>query len=285
LEVRDFLDSLLGQSRNDHQLIIVDQNKDERLVSIVAQYADRLNLQHIRTNSSGAARARNVGLEYARGELVGFPDDDCRYLPGYLDVVDHIFTKNPSLGGLTGQPTSEELGNSDESQRDAEDLGVFTVHNRCQEFTIWLRQECLGKQRYNERMGVGALTPWGADEGPDLLIRVIQTGCSMRYYPHLFVYHPDKTLSISRKTLMRAASYSRGRGCLWRLHHFPKSIVLNSLFRAAGGCAVYLITMRPLRSAYYFTIFWGMLRGLLMSRSELAHVASSTSLPKEDASV
>ena len=277
-EVGVLLESLLRQAREDFELIVVDQNQDERLREVLAQYAHRFPLRHIRSDGSGAARARNVGLAYAKGELIGFPDDDCSYLDGYLDAVDRIFARNRWLGGLTGHPTTEKHPLDENSLGDGQAIGVHTVHNRCQEFTIFIRREWLGGLRFNERLGVGAQTPWGADEGPDLLIRLMRTGCRMLYFPRLFVYHPDKVETISRKALDRAASYARGRGCLLRLHRFPKIIVLNSLFRPAAGCGLSLLMLRPRRSAYYFSIFVGILRGLLMSRSELASVEAGASL-------
>jgi glycosyltransferase involved in cell wall biosynthesis len=156
------------------------------------------------------------------------------------------------------------------------DLDTVTVLNRCQEFTVFVRNQSLGDLRFNERMGVGAQTPWGADEGPDFLIRLVKTGCRLVYFPRLFVYHPNKTATISRSTLDRGASYARGRGCLFRLHRFPRWMIFNSLFRSAAGCGLYLLRCQPMRSAYYFTIVRGTLRGLLMSRAELAAVRENT---------
>ncbi len=278
VEVEAFLESLQAQDRRDFELIVVDQNDDDRLVPAMDRFSGRFRLRYLRMGGSGAARARNLGLAHVSGELVGFPDDDCCYLPGYLDAVDRAFIENPALGGLTGQPTAEKLQHDEQSLTEWHSIGIYTVHNLSQEFTIWIRRERLGTLRYNERMGVGARTLWGADEGPDLLIRLMQTGCTMRYYPRLFVYHPNKIMSVSRATLSRAASYARGRGCLFRLHRFPARLMVTALFRPAAGCGVCLATVRPLRSAYYFAVFAGMLRGLLMSRSELAEVEQGSVL-------
>lgn len=272
VEIEAFLESLVQQHRRDIELVVVDQNDDDRLVPVIARFSGEFRLLHLRMEGSGAARARNFGLSYVTGDLVGFPDDDCRYLSDYLDTVDRAFSEHPALGGITGQPTAEEAGHDGESLSEWQDVGIYTVQDRCQEFTIWIRREQLGGLRYNERMGVGANTPWGADEGPEFLIRFMQMGFTVRYYPRLFVYHPDKIISVSRKTLARAASYARGRGCLLRLHRFPARITVNTLLRAAAGSGLYLATVRPLRSAYYFTIFLNTFRGLMISRSELAYV-------------
>ena len=273
-ELVELFDSLVRQNRTDFETILVDQNTDDRLTKVVAQFAGQFPLKHIRMIGTGASRARNLGLDHATGELIGFPDDDCQYFDGYLDIVDQVFSENPSIGCISGYPTaSVNQGIGPDWQAGRIDLNPVTVLNRCQEFTIFLRKRDLRGLRYNERLGVGAQTPWGAEEGPDLLIRLVQTGCRLIYFPFLFIYHPDKIATITPRTLQRAVGYARGRGCLLRLHRFPPRIVLASVFRPMIGCVLFLLNGELLRSRYYFNIASGTLRGLLMSRAELAQVS------------
>jgi glycosyltransferase involved in cell wall biosynthesis len=279
-ELVGLFDSLVHQNRTDFETILVDQNVDDRLMEVVAQFADRLPLKHIRMTGTGASRARNLGLDHATGELIGFPDDDCQYFDGYLDRVDRVFSEDPSIGCISGYPTASiGQGIGADWQTGRIDLNTVTVLNRCQEFTIFLRKRDLRGLRYNERLGVGAQTPWGAEEGPDFLIRLVQTGCRLIYFPFLFIYHPDKIATITPRALQRAAEYARGRGCLLRLHRFPQPIVLASVFRPMIGCILFLFKGESLRSKYYFNIASGTLRGLLMSRAELAQVRDGTRIP------
>jgi GT2 family glycosyltransferase len=275
-EIVELFSSFVRQSRSDYDVILVDQNTDDRLVEMCDRFAGQFALKHIRMLGTGASRARNVGLDHATGELIAFPDDDCKYLDGYLDVVDEIFTKDPSIGCISGFPTSEEQGVGSAWRGGERDLDAFEVLDRCQEFTIVVRRRALNGLRYNERLGVGARTLWGAEEGPDLLIRLVATGCRLVYFPRLFVYHPHKRGKITLFSLSRTASYARGRGCLFRLHRFPLKLVLVRLFRCAMGCGLYLLRLQPRRSAYYFVVICGILRGLLMSNAELADVRQNT---------
>ena len=284
-ELAEFFESLSRQNRADFDLILIDQNTDGRLDEIVARFADngiatagRFPLKHVRMTGTGLSRARNLGLSHATGELIGFPDDDCKYLDGYLAAVDQIFNDDPTIGCISGYPTADYSGLSDQWHTGQRDLDAVSVLNRCQEFTVFVRRQTLGRIRYNDLMGVGAQTLWGADEGPDFLIRLVRTGCRLVYFPNLMVYHPDKIAKITRATLGRAASYARGRGCLFRLHAFPKAMVFNGIFRPAVGCGLYLLRLQPMRSAYYFTIVRNTLRGLLMSKAELETVRQNTRL-------
>lgn len=74
--------------RDDVQVIVVDDNSDE---GKKPSLKERKNLQVIlldATNSKGAGRARNVGLEHAKGKWLLFPDSDDYFVNGFLSVLD-----------------------------------------------------------------------------------------------------------------------------------------------------------------------------------------------------
>jgi hypothetical protein len=276
-EIAKLFDSIAEQCRSDCEVILVDQNPDDRLVEICNRFACKFPLQHVRISGTGASRARNVGLDHASGELIGFPDDDCAYLGGYLDVVSSIFDSDPSIDCICGGPTSNSLESIRNWRDGRQVLSAFAVVNRCIEFTIFVRSQSLKHLRFNECLGVGATTLWGSEEGPDLLIRLVQSGCRLVQFPQLLVYHPNKSIKITFASLGLTASYSRGRGCLLRLHGFPRRMVAAALFRSAMGSFYYLARLDMMRSIYYVVVTYGMLRGLFMSKGELADVRANTS--------
>ena len=276
-EIAKFFDSVTKQSRSDCEVILVDQNPDDRLVEICNRFACKFRLKHIRISGTGASRARNVGLNHASGELIGFPDDDCAYLDGYLDVVSGIFDLDLSIDCICGGPTSNSLETIRNWRDGRQDLNAFAVVNRCIEFTIFVRSQSLKHLQFNECLGVGAKTLWGSEEGPDLLIRLVQSGCRLVQFPQLLVYHPNKSIKITFASLGLTASYSRGRGCLLRLHGFPLRMVAVILVRSATGSFYYLARLDIMRSIYYVVATYGILRGLFMSKAELADVRANTS--------
>ena len=99
-ELERLLASLDGQTVEHFEVIIVDQNPDDRLAGTLARHP-KLNLVHLRCRP-GASRARNVGLRAARGNIIGFPDDDCWYPENVLKVVTEWFASHPEFDGLFG---------------------------------------------------------------------------------------------------------------------------------------------------------------------------------------
>jgi glycosyltransferase involved in cell wall biosynthesis len=72
-DIAALLDTLLAQGRLDFEVILVDQNDDDRLGPIEAAYASRVTLRRLRSSVRNANHARNLGLRHARGEIVTFP--------------------------------------------------------------------------------------------------------------------------------------------------------------------------------------------------------------------
>src|ERR1700749_5065897 len=92
-ELVRLLDSIDKQLTADVEVIIVDQNDDERVKSCLERVALRTRCIHIHSRR-GLSLARNAGLEVASGAIVGFPDDDCWYPEGFLHRVGTWFARN-----------------------------------------------------------------------------------------------------------------------------------------------------------------------------------------------
>src|SRR5579864_8357010 len=103
-EVARFLASLEAQGYRNFELIVIDQNDDDRLVPLLRMYHDRFALQHVRS-PRGLSRARNVGLKLASGDVIAFPDDDCWYPAGLLEKVAALLKADTGLDGITGRFT------------------------------------------------------------------------------------------------------------------------------------------------------------------------------------
>src|SRR5262249_55745778 len=105
-ELVDLLGSLESQTYRNFRLVVVDQNGDDRLEAILALFDGSVPLLRL-ASARGLSRARNVGLRELAGDVVSFPDDDCRYPPDLLRSVADLLDANPSWDGVTGRTTDE----------------------------------------------------------------------------------------------------------------------------------------------------------------------------------
>ena len=63
----------------------MDQNHDDRIVSVLEHYKSQLNISRIPTpGRHGISSGRNDGWRQARGDVIIFPDDDCWYPSWFL---------------------------------------------------------------------------------------------------------------------------------------------------------------------------------------------------------
>lgn len=93
------LRSVLGQSRSDLELVVVDDGSEDETAEVVERMAQRdARLRLIRQSNRGTAGARNRGIEDSRGRYLSFLDDDDFWLPTYLERVGAALAADPSAG-------------------------------------------------------------------------------------------------------------------------------------------------------------------------------------------
>ncbi|MBQ3336510.1 MAG: glycosyltransferase family 2 protein [Selenomonadaceae bacterium] len=83
--VSECLDSLLAQTLQDFEVIVVDDCSTDNSVAVVKSYAEkfggRLRLARTEKNSGGGAVPRNLALPLSRGEYISFLDADDAITP------------------------------------------------------------------------------------------------------------------------------------------------------------------------------------------------------------
>ena len=88
-----FLKSLKAQTYKDFELIVVDQNEGNEVFEIVKDYEEDFKIKYVKSDEKGLSLNRNRGLILMKGEIVGFPDDDCEYSPDTLEKVVAFFER------------------------------------------------------------------------------------------------------------------------------------------------------------------------------------------------
>jgi len=261
-EVEKFIRSLADQSYEHFELIVVDQNEDDRLQSILAEAQIRSRITYLRSEP-GLSRARNVGIACATGDILAFPDDDCWYPDGLLARVVSEFQSDPLVAGFTGR--SEDGRGQGSGGRFCRRRGRVDIENvwkRGISYTIFLRSSiCAAVGPFDEELGVGARTRFGSGEETDYLIRAVKLGFDIRYLPDLLVFHPNPIL-YNRNHRRKAFRYGVGMGRVLSKHRYNILFSLYTIFRPIAGAVLSLLTLRPQKAAYHLAIAGGRAAGL-----------------------
>lgn len=79
------LDSILAQTFEDFELILVNDGTKDGCPAIMADYAQRdSRIRQVHKENGGLSSARNAGLDVARGEYIAFVDSDDYIAPDLL---------------------------------------------------------------------------------------------------------------------------------------------------------------------------------------------------------
>lgn len=79
------IDSVLDQTYEDYELLVVDDGSTDHTQSVVEQYSDDRITYIAHSTNQGASAARNTGIEHAEGEYLAFLDSDDVWAPRKLD--------------------------------------------------------------------------------------------------------------------------------------------------------------------------------------------------------
>jgi GT2 family glycosyltransferase len=267
-ELERLLASLDIQTYQDFEVFVVDQNPDDRLVPVLNRHSG-LKLRHLRSER-GAARARNVALRIATGDIIGFPDDDCWYPATVLESAVRWLEQNPSFEALFTTIRSE----------DDQPVGPRWPPGPCAvtKSNLWnttifvnafLRRAVTDSVGFfREDIGVGAPTQYQSGEESDYFLRALALGFKMRYDPSFIVHHPN--LHSIERLREKTYPYALGAGYVLRIHGYSWVDFAEYVVRSVGGAVVSLGKGDVSMSQVYLLRAAGQLRGYFWGPRDLA---------------
>lgn len=248
------------------QVIVADQNEDQRLEPVLLPFRALLQIRHVRT-APGLSKARNEALREIDGDVVAFPDDDCLYATGTLTQVAELFSRHPGCCGFSGRALS--LDGRPYLLRwpdGAEAISKERVWRQAISFSFFLRREVVEKVGlFDETLGLGSGTKWGSGEETDYILRALECGFALRYEPSIEVRHPTPAERFNPWQRDRAYQYALGMGRVLRLHNFPMRSCLNYVLRPAMGSLFHAVRGRLDGARYYSRVARGRLEGWFSS--------------------
>ena len=94
------IQSVLGQTCGDFELVIVDDGSTDEGAKVVESFNDR-RIRSIHQQNAGVSAARNRGVAEARADLIAFLDADDEWKPDYLEAIISLRERFPHAAAWT----------------------------------------------------------------------------------------------------------------------------------------------------------------------------------------
>jgi glycosyltransferase involved in cell wall biosynthesis len=267
LEVLDFLKSLIFQTYQNFELIVIDQNQDGKIDAIMQNFAQCFDIKHVKVDFVGNARARDYGIGLATGQIVAFPDDDCAYDRDVLENVVYEFESRQKLsilvvGSYDFSATHFSIGVNSRKARYFSRLNMMGV-----EFTQFFALDRIDREQFHLDHDFGIGSKYSGAEGFELLYRLLRAGNIAFYKPSIKIFHANKdhyTLGSARML-----KYSTGIGAYIRKFANQHDVFIGyyilrkMLIAPVLKMMLAILTFNPGKLAYSFYNLIGIWRGFM----------------------
>ncbi len=193
--VLETVESILNCTHPSFEMIVVDQSRGNTTENSLAPRITRKNVHYIRSSTTGLAAARNIGIRFARSELIALTDDDCVAGENWLERSVAAFTQDSRIGIVHGNVVADQhdttsgfiptyrrekpfLARSIVDKHRADGIGACMVVRK----STWEAVD-----GFDEALGAGAR--FRSAEELDFGLRALLAGFSILETPELYVVH------------------------------------------------------------------------------------------------
>lgn len=110
--LRECLDSIQEQTFKDFEAILIDDGSTDGSGQICDWYASKYKrFKVIHKNNGGVSSARNMGLDMAQGEYIGFIDPDDYISPNFYELLLNAIQSNDADISISSMKFIDQHGN------------------------------------------------------------------------------------------------------------------------------------------------------------------------------
>lgn len=215
------IDSVLTQTYQNFEIIVVDDGSSDSTPEILQQYGDRIRAVY-QTNQ-GVALARNHGIKLAQGEWIAFLDADDTFLPDKLAAQLAFAAERPQLGMIhSGWRRVSAAGDLLMVVEPWHDIPRLTLES----WVRWkpvLPSAMLFQRSWLEKSG-GFDPRFPPAEDTELVLRLSAMGCEADWLRQVTVNYRQHEASAMHKGLPQARSLSAVIDHFFRQPHLPELI-------------------------------------------------------------
>ena len=238
-EVDELLQSLVGQTLKDFEVVIVEDGSEKPCKDVCDKYAGKIDLKYFMKKNSGPGQSRNYGAERANGEYLIVLDSDVVLPEGYLKAVDDELRREPA-DAFGGPDCAHDSFTETQKAISYSMTSFFTTggirggKKKLDKF--YPRSFNMGIRR-DVYMRLGGFSKMRFGEDIDFSIRIFKAGCKCRLFPEAWVWHKRRT--DMRKFFRQVYNSGIARVNLYKL--YPESLKLVHLLPMVFTVGVILL--------------------------------------------
>ena len=248
-EVEDFFSSIRSTPEDIRlEIIIADQNDDNRLAPIIEKLPARWKIVHVKSSVKGVCGARNEVIERISSPIVAFPDDDCTYEEGAIANALSLFAANRSADVILG--VWEGFGVAFPPKDFLKKENRYSIFKKGEMFVQFYRAEMVRRiGTFDENFGPSPNSryPFGGDDS-DYLARAALAGAKIYRSSKIKIRHPLQ----NNVPLEKIRGYGITRMALLKKLRYPLWFKAANIFYPLAK-----IVSSPKKFVYYFNMFYG----------------------------
>jgi len=239
--------NLLLPLRKDVNYLIIHHYTDNIFNTIPSELL-REDIAVSQIPGKGVARARNISILQADGDIALISDDDVSYTNEYFDIIIDTFERDEPDIALFKIKTLPGEAEYKDYPGDPYQLSLNKLHSISSIEIAFRIQKTKNKIKFDERFGTGTFLIGGEEDC--FILDAIKIGLVVKYYPFYVVNHPEEShvkklpLYHGKRIRVRGAYYTRIKGWAAIPNIFIKFLImLPNLIKKHKNPLAYLFQM------------------------------------------
>jgi len=194
-KIRETLEALSAQDHSEYEIIVVNDGSTDQTEKIIKELQKEISqLRIVTQENQGPGRARNRGVEEAKGEIIAFTDDDCVPERKWLRKITEMFKEDKKIGIIGGTYLPDQKENTWIDRWQRSNTNIFMESGLGKKIHFFeTNNMAIRKDIFKEVGGFNLL--FGGKEGSediDLNYKVLKKGYHLILSPEARLKHKHK---------------------------------------------------------------------------------------------
>lgn len=230
----DCIDSLLSQTYNNLEIILVDDGSTDNSGKICDDYAKKdKRIKVIHKQNGGVSSARNQGLDIAKGDYIAFVDPDDYVLPDMYKTLLRVIQNTNTDIVICGSTTTDIHGTTCKSYFPTNNNFVYSKFvDWFQDFIEYGNLQVVWNKLFKKNILIGHSfdTDLVRAEDVNFLLDVTKNNYHIALCPKVFYYYVKRKTSATRQYKIK---YFESEYWVWKkLYEIGESLFLNNNINA-----------------------------------------------------